>query len=160
MLALLAYSGVRNRELCSMRVRDIDIAQQSVVVNNGKGGKNRVCCVSGECIEVLMDYLRERKATRPDEFLFRTVRNKNQMQTQDVRKFVRVIAKRSGVPGRVWPHLFRHSLATALLNRGASIYSIQALLGHTFVSTTMEYYLHPSAKNVRSDYYRCVPSYV
>ena len=68
------------------------------------------------------------------------------MQTQDIRKFVRVIAKRSGVPGRIWPHLFRHSLATAMLSRGASIYSIQALLGHTFISTTMEYYLHPSAR--------------
>jgi integrase/recombinase XerD len=160
MLALLAYSGIRNKELCSMLVKDIDIAQQSVIVNGGKFGKGRICCVSGECIEILMEYLRERNAKHPDEFLFVTVRNHNQLQTQDIRKFVRVIAKRSGVPGRIWPHLFRHSLATAMLSRGASVYSIQAILGHTFVSTTMAYYLHPSAKNVRSDYYRCVPSYV
>ena len=160
MLALLAYSGIRNKELCSLLVKDIDIAQQSVVINDSKFGKSRVCCISGECVELMMEYIRERNAKRPDEFLFVTVRNHHQLQTQDLRKFVRVIAKRSGVPGRIWPHLFRHSLATAMLNRGASIYSIQALLGHTFVSTTTEYYLHPSAKNVRSDYHRCVPSYI
>ena len=58
MLALLAYSGIRNRELCTMLVKDIDIAQQSVVVHGGKFGKSRICCISGECVEILMNYLR------------------------------------------------------------------------------------------------------
>jgi integrase/recombinase XerD len=159
LLSLLAYSGIRNNELCELRVRDIDMAQQSVVIECGKNSKGRMCCVSGECIEILGDYLRERQG-RPDQFLFVTIRHGHQLQTQDVRKFIRVLARRAGIPGRVWPHLFRHSLATALLNRGASVYSIQALLGHTFVSTTMSYYLHPSAKNIRADYYRCAPSYI
>jgi site-specific recombinase XerD len=61
------------------------------------------------------------------------------MQTQDVRKIVHVVAKRAGIVNRVWPHLFRHSLATDMLERGASIYSIQAILGHAYVSTTMDY---------------------
>ena len=159
MLAIMAYSGVRNRELCDLRIRNIDMAQQAVWVECGKNEKGRMCCVPGECIELLFAYLQERKGG-PDDYLFVTVRNHNQMQTQDIRKFVRVMAKRCGIEGRVWPHLFRHSLATSLLSRGASVYSIQALLGHTFISTTMSYYLHPTNKNIRADYNRCVPSYI
>jgi integrase/recombinase XerD len=158
-LALLAYTGVRNRELTELRIRDVDIAQQSIAVEHGKGSKGRVCFVAPECIEILVDYLIDR-AGEPDEFLFVTLRGAHQLQTQDIRKLVRTAAHRAGIRKRVWPHLLRHSLATALLNRGASVYSIQAQLGHTFVSTTMDYYLHPSAKNLRADYQRCAPSLV
>jgi site-specific recombinase XerD len=79
---------------------------------------------------------------------------------QDTRKILRVLAKRAGVKGRIWPHLLRHSLATAMLDRGALPQTIQAVLGHTFISTTMEYYLHPSKRGVRADYHRCVPSFI
>ncbi len=158
-LTLLAYSGIRNRELTEVRVRDVDIPQQSVLVECGKGAKGRVCCVAGECMEILADYLRTR-AGEPEDRLFVTVRHRHPLQTQDIRKLVRVAARRAGISKRVWPHLFRHSLATALLSRGASVYSIQALLGHSNVSTTLEYYLHPTARTTRSDYYRCVPSFV
>jgi integrase/recombinase XerD len=158
-LCLLAYSGVRNRELVNLRVGDVDLAQQTVTVQLGKGAKGRICYVSGDCMEILTEYLRQR-AGEPDALLFVTVRHRHQLQTQDIRKLVRTVARRAGLKKRVWPHLLRHSLATALLDRGASIYSIQAQLGHAFASTTMEYYLHPSSRNVRSDYLRAVPSFV
>jgi site-specific recombinase XerD len=64
------------------------------------------------------------------------------------------------LPRAAWPHLFRHSLATDMLERGASVYSIQAILGHAYVSTTMDYYLHPNSRNVKSDYHRYAPSFV
>lgn len=158
-LMVLAYSGCRNFELVNLRIRDVDIAQQSLVIQAGKGDQGRVCPLAGECSEVLMDYLRERKGL-PDEPLFVTVRHGHKLQTQDVRKIIRVAALRAGVSSRVWPHLFRHSLATAMLTRGASVYSIQAILGHSYVSTTMDYYLHPNSRNVRSDYHRFAPSFV
>ena len=159
MLAVMAYSGIRNKELCCLRIRDVHLAQQAVYVECGKNSKGRMCCVPGDCIEILFAYLAERKGG-PDDYLFVTVRHRHQLQTQDVRKFVRVAAKRAGVEGRVWPHLFRHSLATSLLSRGASVYSIQALLGHTFISTTLNYYLHPNNRNIRADYNKCAPSFV
>ena len=159
LVMVLAYSGCRNRELTDIRIRDVDIAQQSITIQAGKRARGRICPLAGECVEVLMEYLRARQG-QPDEFLFVTARHKHQLQTQDIRKIVRVIAKRAGIPGRVWPHLFRHSLATAMLDRGASIYSIQAILGHAFISTTMDNYLHPGTRNVRADYQRCAPSFV
>lgn len=159
MLAVMAYSGCRNRELIALRVRDVDIAQQSVHIAQGKGGLRRTCCLSGDCMEVLIAYLHERKG-EPDDLLFITHRHGHLLQTQDVRKIVRVIAKRAGLSGRVWPHLLRHSLATAMLQRGCSVFSIQLILGHSNVGTTMDYYLHPSMQNVRADYHRHVPSFI
>jgi integrase/recombinase XerD len=159
MLALLVYTGLRNRELVDLRVSDVDVPQQAITIRAGKGQRGRVCCVSGECMEILADYLRERRGG-PEDWLFVTVRKRHQLQTQDVRKFCRVLARRAGLNIRVWPHLFRHSLATALLDRGANIYSIKEILGHAFISTTMDVYLHPSSRNVKADYHRCVPSYL
>ena len=158
LLAVMAYTGLRNNELIDLRVRDVDLPQQSITIQSGKGQRGRVCCMAGECTEIMSDYLRERQG-QADDFLFVTVRHGHQLQTQDVRKFCRVLAKRAGVKGRVWPHLLRHSLATALLDRGANIYSIQALLGHAFLQTTIDNYLHPSARNLKADYHRCVPSF-
>jgi integrase/recombinase XerD len=159
MLMVLAYSGCRNFELINIRICDVDIAQQGITIRSGKGDRGRVCPLAGECSEVLVEYMRERKGL-PDDFIFVTVRHGHKLQTQDVRKLIRVMAKRAGVSGRVWPHLFRHSLATAMLTRGASVYSIQAILGHAYVSTTMDYCLHPNSRNVRSDYHRYAPSFV
>lgn len=159
MLAVMAYTGMRNNELVSLLIRDVDLSQQTITVQSGKGARGRVACMAGECVEIMVEYLRERRGG-PDDPLFVTVRNRHKMQTQDVRKFVRVLAKRAGVKGRVWPHLFRHSLATMLHDRGANIYSVQALLGHANVQTTMDFYLHPSSRNVKADYHRCVPSFL
>lgn len=108
-------------------------------------------------MEVLGEYLRERKG-EPDDWLFVTVRHGHQLQTQDMRKFVHVAAKRAGIPGRIWPHLLRHSLATAMLDRGANVYAIQAQLGHAWITTTLEYYLHPSRKSVQADCLKYAPS--
>ena len=159
MMMVLAYTGCRNNELVDFRISDVDIAQQAITVRRSKFERGRICPISGDCVETLIEYIRQRDGS-PEDFLFVTIRHRHQLQTQDIRKMVHVIARRSGVVGRIWPHLFRHSLATAMLDRGASIYSIQAILGHSHISTTMDYYLHPGNRNVRADYNRCAPSFV
>ncbi len=171
MIAVLAYTGIRNDELTSLRVRDIDTAQQSLTVECGKGAKGRVCCISGDCLEILAEYLseprwyavgsgREKRLAEPDDLLFVTLREGKQMEEQSVRKWVRKVARAAKIDTRVWPHLFRHSFATQLINRGAAAHSVQALLGHSDLSTTMTYYLHPSVRNTRADYTRCVPNFL
>jgi site-specific recombinase XerD len=157
MLAVMATTGIRNNELVHLRIKDINIGQQLLCVEIGKGAKGRLIPLTPAAMELLGEYLRWRNAA-PEDWLFITSRNGNQLQTQDVRKFVRVLGKRLGISGRVWPHLLRHSLATAMLDRGASVYSIQALLGHSWITTTLDYYLHPSRKSVQADCLRCAPS--
>jgi len=157
MLGIMATTGIRNSELVNLRVRDVNIGQQLLCVEVGKGAKGRLIFLTPPAMELLGQYLRDRDGA-PDDWLFVTLRHGHQLQTQDIRKLVRVVAKRAGIPGRIWPHLLRHSLATAMLDRGANLYAIQALLGHAQLSTTLEYYLHPSRKSVQADCLKYAPS--
>jgi len=100
----------------------------------------------------------ERMTVTPDRLLFLSVRHGEPLEQQDVRKNTRLAAKRAGLSGRVWPHLFRHSLACSLVDRGANVFTIQHQLGHRHLSTTLKY-LHPSATQAARQYHACVPRY-
>lgn len=158
LLAVLAYAGVRNTELCRMRVRDVDLAGRTLYVKQGKGGQSRAVNVAGECVELLGEYLNERGGA-PDDRLFVTVRHGFDLDPQDVRKIVRTAARRAGLDDRrVWPHLFRHSRACALVTNGADLFTIQQQLGHRHLITTMEY-LHPQIERARTQYHAFAPRY-
>lgn len=63
----------------------------------------------------------------------------NQLSSCDLRKMVRVLARRAKIGKRVFAHLFRHSLATNLLNRGVSLIMIKDQLGHAFIDSNLRY---------------------
>lgn len=159
-LTLLAYSGLRNKELCGLKVADVDVASQVVHVHSGKGQKDRDAFISPACAGLVLEYLRrERPSTGPEAPLFVTIQNGNPYGTQDLRKLVHVVAKRAHIQKRVWPHLFRHSLATNMLIRGAHILAIKEQLGHAFVETTMVY-LHAAPTAMQGQYRFFAPSYL
>ena len=86
-------------------------------------------------------YIQERiqdGASEADK-IFVTRRHGNPLHQQDLRKIIRVAVRRAGITKPVSPHLFRHSLAMAMLNRGASVMTIQKQLGHSWIQTTMDY---------------------
>jgi integrase/recombinase XerD len=157
-LSLLAYSGIRNNELCTLLVRDVDAAAQMLMVETAKGESRRKVCFAGRCAELLTEYLAARKGA-PEDFLFTTVRWGHRLATQDLRKLIRVAARRAGIAKRVYPHLFRHSLATNMLHRGANILTIKDQLGHAFIETTM-LYLHSTNERLQADYRAFAPSYL
>jgi integrase len=159
-LTLLAYSGIRNKELCGARVRDIDFGSNTIRVVQGKGLKDRIVYISGHCVKALLKYLEEYPRSE-DQYLFTTVApNGNEIYVgQALRKLVHVVAKRAGFTKRVWPHLFRHSLATNMLHRGANILTVKQQLGHAFIESTM-IYIHSIEYGVKNEYERYVPSYV
>jgi len=137
-LTLLAYSGIRNRELCNLRLENVDLGANEVTVLWGKNKKDRVVNISSDCTKTLIDYLKEYRKSE-SEYLFTTLLHNNQLHTCDLRKIVKITAKRSGIKKRVYPHLFRHSLATNLLLRWGNLTLIQEQLGHVFIESTMVY---------------------
>jgi integrase/recombinase XerD len=159
LLTLLAYSGIRNAELCSLRIEDVDLGGGMVRVVKGKGNRAYAAAVAGPCIQILAAYLRTRAEASPRDWLFVTERRGRKLQPQDLRKIVRVAAQRAGMLQRVHPHLFRHSLAMAMLNRGAHVFTIQRQLGHAHVETTL-LYLDAEYSRARNEYLLCAPSYV
>lgn len=157
-LTLLAYSGIRNAELCGLRVRDVDFGGNVIHIIQGKGSKSRTVCISGDCTRVLLEYL-GRYPRSENEFLFTTLRTGRQYSTYALRQLVKTVSSRTNIHKRVYPHIFRHSLATAMLNRGANLLTIKEQLGHADIETTM-IYIKSSTQRIRSEYQLFVPSYV
>lgn len=157
-ITLLAYSGIRNKELCGLRVCDVNLGENMLRVLEGKGKKDRLINISGECSRIVINYLNEYQR-RPDDYLFTTLRENKRYGTSDLRKLVNVLKNRAKINKRIYPHLLRHSLATNLLKRGANIYLIKEQLGHTFIETT-EVYLRSFPIDIKHQYQMYVPSYV
>lgn len=158
MITLLAYSGVRNKEFCNIKVKDIDLGNNTIRINKGKYSKDRITNISAICSTILIEYLSKYNKEWND-YLFTTIKRNNQYATNDLRKFINVLSKRVGIKRRVYPHLFRHSLATNLLKRGARIITIKEQLGHSFIDSTM-HYLDIFPSRVKTEYEYCLPAYV
>ena len=157
-ICLLVYSGVRNSELCNIQRKDVDLGANQLKILSGKNKKDRVVNISSECTRVLIEYLSAFRR-RPEDFLFATLEKENQLSTADLRKIVRVLARRAKIGRRVFPHLLRHSLATNLLNRGASLIMIKEQLGHAFIDSTM-IYVTSMPFRARSEYDFFKPAYM
>jgi len=157
-ISLLAYSGIRNKELCNLRVCDVLLGDNMLRVIQGKGMKDRLINISGECSRIQINYLSQffRKS---EDYMFTTLKKGNRYNQGDLRKLVHVLAKRAKINRRVYPHLLRHSLATNLLKRGANLYMIKEQLGHVFLETTANY-LRTFPLNIRNQYQMFVPSYM
>jgi site-specific recombinase XerD len=157
-ICLLAYSGIRNRELCGVRRRDIDLGANTLKILGGKNKKDRIVNISAECTKVVIEYLNVHRR-KPEDYLFTTLEKENQLNPGDLRKMVRVLTSRAKIGRRVFPHLFRHSLATNLLNRGASLIMIKEQLGHAFIESTM-IYVTSMPFRTRSEYDFFKPAYM
>jgi integrase/recombinase XerD len=141
MLEVLYASGLRVTELVSLPLSAID-AQVGVVRVRGKGGKERIVPVGERARDALGAYLsgprQKLLGTRRSGDLFVTPRG-GRMTRQGFWKLLARHARAAGLQQRVHPHTLRHSFATHLLERGADLRAVQAMLGHADIATTQIY---------------------
>jgi site-specific recombinase XerD len=149
-LELFFSTGLRVSELCGLN-RDIDLTRDEFSVR-GKGEKVRVVFLSPAAKEAIKKY--EAKRQDLDDALF-TQLGKNVKAAKDLRltprsieRIVKKYATKAGITRKVTPHVIRHSFATDLLENGADLRSVQALLGHSNISTT-QVYTHVTDKHLR-----------
>ncbi len=152
MIELAYASGLRVSELVTLAVADINLAHGFVRVT-GKGQKTRLVPVGASALDKLARYLAEdRPALVKDPAergMFLTDRGRP-MTRQGFWKALRTYAKKADLRlpgGQVSPHKLRHSFATHLVERGADLRAVQAMLGHADISTT-EVYTHVSRARV------------
>jgi site-specific recombinase XerD len=155
----LAYGcGLRAEELVDLDLASLDFDGEQVRVE-GKGGKTRFVPAGEPALAAVRHYLERARAAldagteEPALFLSKSGRR---LSTSDVRRRLRTWARSAAAQGAVHPHALRHSFATHLLEGGADLRSIQALLGHASISTTQVYTRVESAR-LRAAYERSHP---
>jgi len=157
-LHVLAYTGMRVSELCNLKLEDVDLENKTIHIKSGKGDKDRIVIVEDKTCSVLRKYLNERRKMKIDTPYLFISKQKRPMSPLSVQRLVKKYAIKSGIKKDVTPHVLRHTLATTLLNRGADIRFIQALLGHSSISTT-QIYTHLDNENLKKVYEKYKPDY-
>jgi len=152
-LELLFSTGLRVSELCSLP-RDLDLRKDEFSVR-GKGEKVRVVFLSESAKEAVKKYLSKRKDM--DDALFTQLghpmsklgkEDSSRLTPRSIERIVSHYAIKAGISKKVTPHIIRHSFATDLLQNGADIRSVQAMLGHSSIQTT-QVYTHVTDRQLR-----------
>jgi len=156
-LELFFSTGLRVSELCQLTKEQVNLKKDEFTVR-GKGDKPRIVFLSNQAKFWLKKYLDLREDIEP--FLFirhdrAALRNKSLLKSnltpRSVQRIIKKYAKIAGIPKKITPHTLRHSFATDLLNNGADIRSVQALLGHSSITTT-QIYTHITDKKLKEIY--------
>ena len=150
-LELLFSTGLRVSELCSLN-SDIDLSRDEFSVR-GKGDKVRVVFLSAAAKKTVAEYLKKRGDMGEALFVSygRGSANKKdipRLTPRSVERLVKQYAIKAGITRKGTPHVIRHSFATDLLENGADLRSVQALLGHANIATT-QVYTHVTDKYLR-----------
>lgn len=132
-----AYAaGLRVGEVARLKVAAIDSRRMLILVENGKGGRDRYAMLSPALLEILRAYWRR---TRPGLWLFPGQEPSEPVSRGALQDACRMARRRARLGKPVTPHMLRHSFATHLLESGVDIRVIQVLLGHADLSSTSRY---------------------
>ena len=141
-LELLFSTGLRISELTSLSIDDVDLSRDEFSVR-GKGDKIRVVFLSDSAKDIIKKYLKGRKDMSDALFVQYGKNAKNakdlRLSPRAVQRMLKTCAAKAGITRKVTPHVIRHSFATDLLQNGADLRSVQALLGHANIATTQVY---------------------
>ncbi len=156
LLELLYGSGLRVSEICSIMEKNLDFANEMIKVF-GKGHKERYVPMNKRAIEALKKYIHVGRPALihnveldPPMVLF-VNHHGGALTTRGVRVILDNIIDKTGELGHVYPHMIRHTFATHLLDGGADLRSVQAMLGHENLSTT-QIYTHVSKEQIKESY--------
>lgn len=142
-LETLYSTALRRAELCGLDLYDVDAAGELVRVRQGKGRKDRYVPIGSHALEALRRYVHQARpqlvATSKEPALFVALISGRLLGRSGLNELVRRHAVAAGITKRVTPHVLRHTCATHLLQGGADLRHVQAILGHASIATTQVY---------------------
>ena len=154
-IEMLYSSGVRVGELISLKIKDMDFKGKTVNVL-GKGKKERLLPVTTQAIDSIENYLLKRPTGKDkDSIIFCNLKGEP-ITERGVQYIIDTLARNCGIYRKITPHMLRHSFATHFLENGMNLRYLQALLGHSNLSTT-EIYTHLSIEELTKVYRKAHP---
>jgi len=158
MFEILYSCGLRVSEMVNLKLENIDFDEE-LLRFMGKGDKERITPVGGVGMLFLKKYLRvgryKIEKERKSDYVFLN-KNGKKMTRQGFWKILKKYAGRINIDKNLYPHIFRHSFATHMLQRGADLRTVQELLGHSSISTT-EIYTNLDREHIKKVYFRYHP---
>jgi site-specific recombinase XerD len=139
-------TGIRISELCSLTLSDVDLADRSLTIRQGKGMADRTIELEKKGLQALRNYLAIRPQSLSD-VLFLNYQGEP-ISERGVRKILAKYVKLAGITKKISPHSLRHTFATYKAERGVSPYQLQQWLGHRNLTTT-QIYVHLGKQNAR-----------
>ena len=157
-IEVLFSCGLRVSELVALRLSDLHLEEGYLRIV-GKGNKERLVPISSRAIQELKYWYIDRNVLKikpgEEDFVFLNRRGAHLTRTM-ILIMIKRLALKAGIKKTVSPHTLRHSFATALLEGGADLRSIQVMLGHEKIATT-EIYTHLDISRIRHDILNCHP---
>jgi site-specific recombinase XerD len=147
-VGLLAATGLRNSELCQLRLQDVDFEHGVIRVVDGKGGKARTVGLPARAVPVLRLYLQHRPATAHDHFFIGPTGAP--LTRELIGKRLGRLSRASGI--KVAAHMLRRTFATTVAHKGIPLDKLQVVLGHADIQTTRMYVqtdVHAVAQEMR-----------
>ncbi len=152
-IEVLFSCGLRISELVSLRISELYLDEGYLRVH-GKGRKERLVPIGNTAIQRLREWfaVRQDYPVKPGEedYVFISLRRGKHLSRISLFVYIKDYATRAGIRKNISPHTFRHSFATQLLEGGANLRAIQAMLGHEDISTT-EIYMHIDKRHLRKE---------
>lgn len=152
LLMLMFASGLRASEVVNLTFNQVDFDNRIMKVS-GKGNKDRLVPFTTSAKEAMLNYingLRKDLLKEDTKYIFLNSKG-NKMTVRGLEYILDEIEAKTGLYGKIHPHMLRHSFATKMLNRGADLRTIQELLGHSSIETT-SIYTHVAYENMKETY--------
>ena len=157
LLMLMFASGLRASEVVNLTFNQVDFDSRIMKVS-GKGNKDRLVPFTNSAKEAMLNYingLRKDLLKEDTKYIFLNSQG-NKMTVRGLEYILDEIEAKTGLYGKIHPHMLRHSFATKMLNRGADLRTIQELLGHSSIETT-SIYTHVAYENMKETYEKTFP---
>jgi site-specific recombinase XerD len=155
MFTLMLRCGLRVEEVAHLALGDIELNRRMMLIQDGKGAKDRIVYISNDALHALLEYLRVRPASKVKKvFLVEKGPLTGQpISIRGIQKRMEYYAHKTNL--RISCHHLRHTMATQMLNADADLSTLQDLLGHNSIRTTQRY-CRVSNLKVQKDYYKAM----
>ncbi len=146
-IQMLYETGIRLSELVNLRIEDIDIYEQTIIIRNSKHRVTRLVTFGNRLKKTLERYINSNRSLFSDTLLFRKFHPHLKFSKTGIRFTLNKIVRKCKIRKRVNVHSLRHTFAVHYLNFGGTIYQLQRLLGHKSMYTTIHYLKYANFKD-------------